>query len=403
MKKYTATEIVNKALSLADLSNTDFMSHNELTEALNDAWKELTQIFINNGDKIFVKETFLQTGGFSEYAIPNDCYQILSLKDSVSGNIIKRYTEGMSKNSGHYEVVNNKIRLYGVTSSNLLLTYWVVPEYITFPEKDQPVKLPNTNVIDTCKNSVLVVDGDNVIVFNTKTGEEIGRMGYDESFHYKLGNGHIFVYNDELWVYKDFYGNDIYGEEGPIASTLKDYNGFVYYTINDECYLINTKQKQNGEGLVAIMKDFDVYLIDDVYYLNDRNGNSIEVDLGSIEYVGDNYIIYINDGLKQLIVGDTIENNDLEIFTPIYLGTVENWAITSNGTDVVKKSTIQDWELNFPNNIYFTLLSANIAKRIVSKQNAENAGLNEIYQNAYQLYIDSLDMNSGYPRIINVC
>ena len=73
--KYTAKRIIDRALSLVDLHNTDFLSHQELTDYLNDSWKSLYQISINSSDKVFVCETALkQAGGISEYCLPDYLY-----------------------------------------------------------------------------------------------------------------------------------------------------------------------------------------------------------------------------------------------------------------------------------------------------------------------------------------
>ena len=52
--KYTAKRIIERALSLADLTNTDFLSHQEFTDYLNDSWKSLYQIFINNVNYLLI-------------------------------------------------------------------------------------------------------------------------------------------------------------------------------------------------------------------------------------------------------------------------------------------------------------------------------------------------------------
>lgn len=37
--KYTVSETVERALQMADLKNTDFLSHKEITDYLQDAWR----------------------------------------------------------------------------------------------------------------------------------------------------------------------------------------------------------------------------------------------------------------------------------------------------------------------------------------------------------------------------
>ena len=83
--RYLASEIAHRAKQLADLTNTDFISNEEDIYYINDAWKEFYQLLINKGDKQFVKEVELAgstINGQVEYSIPDDCYQILSIKNN---------------------------------------------------------------------------------------------------------------------------------------------------------------------------------------------------------------------------------------------------------------------------------------------------------------------------------
>ena len=85
--KYTADQIIERALNLADIANTDFLTHREQLQYLNDAWQTVYQWLINKGDKQFVKEVYLEiaaaSNDWTEYLIPADLYQIKSLKNRI--------------------------------------------------------------------------------------------------------------------------------------------------------------------------------------------------------------------------------------------------------------------------------------------------------------------------------
>ena len=174
--KYTAKRIIDRALSLADLTNTDFLSHQELTDYLNDSWKSLYQIFINQSDKQFVCETALkQAGGVSEYCLPDDLYQIHSLKDRISGRLYLRATVNADPTQGTYEIVNNKLRLYGI-GGDLVLTYYRTPTYISIPDKTIKLSLEG-NILSTIGNNILLNSGS---IYNVIAQEKIGEVTINE-------------------------------------------------------------------------------------------------------------------------------------------------------------------------------------------------------------------------------
>lgn len=188
--KYTVGQLVKRAKNLADISNTDFLSYTELTQYVNDAWTTLYQWLINNGDKQFVTEVRLQgtgVGNYVEYAIPHDLYQIISIK-SKWGGLLTRHSDSQGRNhNGTYEVINNKIRIYSGLD-DLILTYYRIPLFLTFPDKQLKVDLGNKQIISSAGNAVLFSDGE---IKNLLSGETLGQIEIKDGRSYKLGNGHV--------------------------------------------------------------------------------------------------------------------------------------------------------------------------------------------------------------------
>lgn len=188
--KYRTSQIISRSKDLADIQNTDFLTHEEQTRYLNDAWVTVLQWLIAKGDTQFVNEVILQPSGFgaiTEYEIPFDLYRIKSIKNAVTGSPIMRASVSDGINSNTYEVVNNTIRLYGVANTPILLTYYLKPLFLTFPDKDIEVEL-SQDIISAAGNSVLLEDGT---IKNLLTGEIVGAVTLDDTKRYKLGNGHI--------------------------------------------------------------------------------------------------------------------------------------------------------------------------------------------------------------------
>ena len=156
---YLASQLIERAKKLADINNTDFLDYDELIQYINDSWTSVYSWLINKGDTQFVKEVYLAngngTGDYTEYKLPTDFYIMKSIKDKISGRLIERQAESEGINSGKYDIVNDKLRLYGNTSSNIVITYWTIPTFITFPDKEILVDNNLDGVLTSAGNSVL--------------------------------------------------------------------------------------------------------------------------------------------------------------------------------------------------------------------------------------------------------
>lgn len=430
--KYTVSETVERALQMADLKNTDFLSHKEITDYLQDAWREMYQIFINNADKQFIKEVELRDAGrfngYVEYTMPSDLYSIYSIKETYSGRLLSRHVESSGVNDYSYEVVNNKIRIYGAAPiGKIIMTYYVTPTYLSYPDKDIEDVHINGISLDTVSNSIMYHDGDKLYVMNVKTKEIISdaTIAYNSDYTYVLGNGHILVYSDELLVYYDYDGNELFTANlpQPLSGIYKDWNGYVYYNLDDKLYLFGSQQfNQVNADNGCITPNFTVGFDSTKLYINYRRKafemeDPVVVELEddtltnravfALKDLFDNkdaLILTRNDGYHMILIDEdcSIEEVDIDIYSPISFGVTNYGIICSSGTDVVVKSLIPDTLLNFPNELYFTLLAANVAIRMISKQNVANEGLNQIYDNSMTLYLNSLGQNADYQRIKDV-
>lgn len=397
--KYTAKSLVERAFNLADLGNTDFISHKEATQYLNDAFTSVYNWFSNLGIKQFVKEVGLANsysfGHYTEYEIPHDMYQAISIKDVYSGRIVPRQAESEGINSGHWEIVNDKIRLYGANSTNLVLTYYFVPPYLSYPDKIIDVQ-DRGDILSTASDSVLFSDGT---IVNLKTQEVLGNITPSNNINvqYVLGNGHILTYNystNNQVAYLDFNGN--------VLQTVNSITNF--YGIHDEHY--NALYNDHGEWKLfnrvkaedelptsnsilidgTIIKGSD-YNATDLFPADNYNGN--RAFYGNINGVAHLFVI-TKDGL---------EYDECDIESPIFMAFTKYGVLGSNGTNVVLESGIPDVDMNFTNSQYYSFVAYELALLFLAKQGAENPGLAGAYEGAKLDYKNSLDQNSSYPRI----
>ena len=434
--KYTSRELVDRALHLADIANTSFLSHKECTQYINDAWTSVFQWLINKGDTQFVKEVDLMNGyggtnDYTEYELPEDLYQIKSVKNKYTGSIVTRHAESEGINSNSYDVVNDKLRLYGVSQNPLLLTYYAVPTFISFPDLDIEVTLPaDYNVVSAAKNSVLLrkntEENTLFIIKNIKTDETISTFALDPNLvgTFVLGNGHVVQNYTTGITYYDFNGNVVYeGTDLAVGNTFHDEDYNVYYQNYDSetgyysvPKLMGTTADIDNENKKVLFYFYDHI----VYDLSDLNTARIEVDdWDTIELPftpsGDYDVADLFDGKDSFILTDShhniyrfvIESDHLELYqlnirAPLFYAITEYGILTGNGTEYTLKSSIPDTEMNFPNELYFSMIACDLAVRFAMKQNADIAGLQGLYDSMKYTFMDSLSQNADYTRIRNV-
>ena len=103
MLHYKASEIVARAMTLANIQNSSFVSAQENRQVINDAFWELYQIMIDAGEVFMLKQ--IKNPSFVEgvYKLPDDFYQLYSVKDHY-GNGVLRKNKNTIKNGKCYDI-----------------------------------------------------------------------------------------------------------------------------------------------------------------------------------------------------------------------------------------------------------------------------------------------------------
>ena len=103
MLHYKASEIVSRAMTLANIQNSSFVSATENRQVINDAFWALYQIMIDAGEVIMLKS--IKHPSFTEgvYQLPDDFYQLYSVKDHY-GHGVLRTNKNTIKNGKCYDI-----------------------------------------------------------------------------------------------------------------------------------------------------------------------------------------------------------------------------------------------------------------------------------------------------------
>ena len=159
---------------------------------------------------------------------------------------------------------------------------------------------------------------------------------------------------------------------------------------------------------IFLEDNFLLFTSDGKIYLNDTELENTEVfNSNWIFPVGkfDDKDAFIIDGKILALVNDIgtdIAYASIDTKNKIRSYVVEDGIITLNGTSAMIESWLPDTLLNFPKEIYFSLLAAQLGLFYLAKQNADSAGLESVYENYWNIFMDSLSQASDYTRIKNV-
>lgn len=405
MIKYRASGIIKRAEQIADLENSDFISENEKLTLLNEAFQILYQKVINTNDRFFIQEVTVEDG----MELPYDFYQLSNL-------YVKRTHQAITKRNNvqtvGYEIKNNNIYLSEeYHNAEIIMEYIPCPPTIELKEKTkdspftaEPLAANHKIYVTVSKDELLEVryiGSDNVIETDIK---------YDPIKEYSVFDNGILTDVNTFYDFK---------KQGSV--TLQD----VPVILEDTLYMYNNGNITDTDGnttgyIINIEKDLDCKIIYTDFEL-------------TYQLCGNKYIINDLDPiacselkLKAFMNGEVIAMNKankiikLGVEGEIVIYTNEEavclvsdkYALTRNifaGADYLE-GLMDDTLLDFQNNLFYTVLSYQLAISFKIKQSADTTQLAALYNQAETQFFDSIsrDNNASYqindvykPTVIN--
>lgn len=411
MITYTSSDIIKRATQIADLENSDFISFNEKIALLNESYVALYQKLINKGDNAFLR--YINTNK-SIIDLPPDFYQLKAVLLNNNGYLqpIKRRPQNQNDKDLSYEIINNTLKINGhYSGGSISIEYYPTPVTLTFPSEKLSIPFDNVlamhndwiitgiynndvltglmlnNLNDNSINVELngnklihvaddyvVTKDDKYYLFNLKTGKTIETVYIPASF--KSG---MFLYNDSklLMVENNSIAyNDLPAIKDKVDLIMfsDDLKHFIYKTDKVKIDDKEIELKQNPKHFYQ--KNESVIITTDSNYVVDVN------------YNGDYQEIIKNDCIIDVIKFD--DNTGYGYLTQ-----------ELNGYYVT--SFFDDTELNFPNQMYFTLMAYLLAISFKIKQGSDISGLQLSYEKAEETFYDTLSNDDwNYTRITNV-
>jgi hypothetical protein len=391
MIKYTSKDIIERACQLADLQNSDFISDEEKSMLLNEAWVALYQKIVNSGDKSFIKTVSAYNG----MSLPSDFYQLSALYVEKDRQQIDKLNA--SQREG-YRIENNVLYLSsGFEDVSVILEYYPTPKTLFYNSG----KVEKKNFI---AQPLAIVD---------------------EKYYVANSGGYKLIdYETENALTDAYYNNDVIcsnGRAGIYTFVATDMNGFFKWTASagsPSIYKVkplvikgntvtydDVKTDENLSSYLAVVMDESeeiLYFIDRNRRVYDRNGNKIyhasnmEVTVTNI-FCRNDGLYFNNGGNLYRILGDVVEEFPLSIYN--FCCFVDStYCIVSFNGQYYKMAYGFNTPLLYPNNTYYTVLAYSLAISFKLKQNGDVTALSAKYEEAVNQFFDSIsnDANQNY-------
>ena len=408
MITYKSSDIIRRAMQIADLENSSFISFQEKIALLNECYQALYQKGINHDTNAFVR--YINTQSTVIY-LPRDFHQLKAITVGSGQYIhpVLRRPANQSFDELSYDMINNTIQINGSIGSNTItVEYYPTPSTLTLPNEPMSIEVDDT--ILAMRGSVYVTGSDNQVVIQdlnstfTDTLDEVGIESYqihmEEDYITFIGTDTIFYSMNTGLITRTsnpaiFYRGKTYQlMDGKLYSPNADY---ALYTLNANI----------GECKQAVVNNtLDKYV--------GLNGNTVVIDGVVQQYKGNKLFYHSN----QVYITDSTDSIHIHSFEGKDVAVPADYAVE----DIVginpdtgygylgrrmKKyyivSYYDDTVLNFPKNTYFSFLAYLLALSFKTKQGSDTTALSVLCSNAEQAFYDSLPRdNWNTTRITNM-
>ena len=413
MLHYNASDIIKRAKAIADLSGTNFISDEECLSLLNESWMNIYSKLINLNDKTFLNRIEIHRG---ENTLPEDFYQLGFVVDKLN-QPIERFTVGAL--SKWYELVNNSIQLNNVDCAYMY--YYSIPDTLTFPKQTvhNNIETTGNGYPDTplfyCKPWQMMVAANGATSLKSskfKTWSTTNTQGI-----LSQNNADTQVYN----VLVDYDGNQVaYPVAKKTASSKRTYTSTTIRLDGENIEVTSTNSNIDKEGKQIYSKVFYHRGDNDWAVLNLKNAEYYE-------FKSEGNVIPLNQYSGIRDIKDFEEVVDGHIYTETYDGYYLDGCLikrkfedfrhrtgvvfsvdyeTGYGAmlgDLDISSIFPDTELNFPNNLYYNILSYQLALAFACKQSKDTTFIEKQLMSNWETFANTLNKDGfGQSKIINL-
>lgn len=373
----TASQIIKTAEAKADVRDTNFIPYNDKLNILNDCYKQMYQESINVGEQFFLKSIVLSDG----QKLPDDFYTVREVLDTgpFRPDIIPRMN---ASTQFGYDLVNDRFILKGFTTAKVV--YNPKPIYLTFPGKNVPTKISSSeNVVAYYKNIYAVYSEGMLSVVDSENNQITSFQLPTENFVLSdtaLRPDYIMVRN--AVPDGDVY-TDVLDYDGNLVNRYD--NSYILHGI-DDCFILvpegtgydilNVEDRAIGhtENLPQLYSEYTntlYFVLEDGIY-KDEDGELVKIGenpsqdehIGLLHYDDAEFIYYNLSTRPEVISDQGITSIRKEGYGCIY-GNNDYLAVRNHVW--THFSPVPDTDVSWPNNAYYTYLSALVALEFIKR------------------------------------
>ena len=362
----TTRDLILRAEQYANKENASFYSYAEKVAMLNESYVSLYQYLCNTGDKYWIKEYMSDS---KEIILPKDCYQISAVYEK-SNNRIKQIYD--------YKLKNNTIYIdrEHLNSVVFIVEYYPQPIELNYKDDIKKCAFQLNNMVDISDGKVLIKDATYFKIYDTVSKRELLTSLPISDLAHIYDDGNIVSFGSTYKAYN--IGTKTLKDLG---NTLIIYNNCVFYVNNGNICDIA------GNIVATSNLSAGAYTTDDF--------NTFKLCEGTLP---------INN--KTCIKASTIKTgitDDCKVYTKYEIkGYCDNAFLTYDALSGIYyiESLYNNVVIDYPNNIFYTIIAIDVALKMRSKQGIENGQLQQQYMMARDSLFNSINKNKGNHIVI---
>ena len=361
--QYSTKDILTRAAQYCNKEHAAVFSYDEQESMLNEASAELYQELVNTGDNYWL-HTFEFDG--TEVALPVDCYQIAYVKRNKD-------SYGDSNSCKDYQLANNKMKFK--YNGHYIVAYYPNPKTLNFrfDIKKSQYQMATYN---SARNGLFLA-GASLYNSYSKISATIPNL---------IGVAKETIYSNGILTTGQFYSFKAQTIITPNIPVI--YNDTVYFTngsnIVDDTGDVVCSYTATGTPTAIVTNDFVTFF--------EISGIMPKIVNEGFVYMNGNKLIYSNwNGEEQLVYTQ---------FKPV--GYEDNMLITYDRLSGLffNESLYNDAVLDYPSNVYATIMAISIALKMTAKQGQKNETLTTLYLEAKNTLYNSIERDKYKQRTI---
>ena len=363
----TTRDLILRAEQYANKENASFYSYAEKVAMLNESYVSLYQYLCNTGDKYWIKEYMSDS---KEIVLPKDCYQISAVYEK-SNNRIKQIYD--------YKLKNNTIYIdrEHLNSVVFIVEYYPQPIELNYKDDVKKCAFQLSNMVDINDGKVLIKDSTYFKIYDTVSKRELLTSLPISDLAHMYDDGNIVSFGSSYKAYN--IGTKTLTDLGNI---LIIYNNCVFYVNNGNICDIagNIVAQSNLSAGAYTTEDFNTFKqCEGTLPINNRTciKNTTNIKTG----ITDDCKVYTKCEIK---------------------GYCDNAFLTYDALSGIYyiESLYNNVVIDYPNNVFYTIIAIDVALKMRSKQGIENGQLQQQYMMARDSLFNSINKNKGNHIVI---